>query len=398
MGRDASSSKSHKPEAGVGRGVRAFVALACAAVLVPLLAAGCSGGKDRDGDSMYDSQEKGGWDVTVDTLTERSRHHVTSDPRKADTDGDGLADNEEFFYGTDPRAADTDGDGLTDCQEVRDTNRSHCEDPAYAGPTDGGYGTDPKKADSDPGASLYVLNGPFTDRTGTLAGGRPDSGDGLPDGMELAGYTVTLANGATRFVHTSPRNGDSDGDHLDDGEEYYVYHSDPTVADTDGDGCDDGLDPLPALDEHYAPGLRNFTLQGDSGSAQLHLVLLVANVRIDVPPGNGGTTVQNGQSADLRGLEPAPVHSDQCSYTPRKPWILVQVLASDAATGRGLDVFTRTASPDAHAGGTPSVWWNVQTGRFSWQDDGAGSWESAKGVQFAGADGVLDLAPRVVGA
>src|SRR5262249_25884554 len=44
--------------------------------------------------------------------------HVTSDPTKADTDGDGLSDGQERALGTDPTAADTDADGLTDKAEV----------------------------------------------------------------------------------------------------------------------------------------------------------------------------------------------------------------------------------------------------------------------------------------
>ncbi|MBI4143146.1 hypothetical protein HY480_04700 [Candidatus Uhrbacteria bacterium] len=36
----------------------------------------------------------------------------------ADTDGDGLSDTEETFYGSNPRKSDTDGDGFTDGAEV----------------------------------------------------------------------------------------------------------------------------------------------------------------------------------------------------------------------------------------------------------------------------------------
>jgi hypothetical protein len=210
------------------------------------LLAGCSdlGDQDEDGDGLYDDSERRGWTITVDYLRERVRYQVTSDPRLFDSDGDGLPDQEEYFLGTDPRRADTDGDGLTDCQEVRHTNRTECEDPDFAGPYDGGYNTDPRKADSDPQPGRYILRpGYFTDHTATLANGRPEAGDGLSDGMEVHGYTITLANGHQRFVRTDPRNGDTDDDGLDDGEEVLIYGSDPTVADTDGDGCLDGLDP-----------------------------------------------------------------------------------------------------------------------------------------------------------
>ena len=66
-----------------------------------------------------------------------------TDPRQADTDGDGLTDGDEVrVYGTDPTRADTDADGLTDGEEVRQ------------------HGTDPLDPDSD--------------------------GDGVRDGSEVA--------------------------------------------------------------------------------------------------------------------------------------------------------------------------------------------------------------------
>ena len=90
----------------------------------------------------------------------------------ADTDGDGLTDEEEAVIGTDPLNPDTDGDGITDGDEVNI------------------YGTDPLDADTDddgisdgeeivPGVDGYVTNplDPDTDD------------DGLQDGTEL-GYTM----------------------------------------------------------------------------------------------------------------------------------------------------------------------------------------------------------------
>jgi hypothetical protein len=376
--------------------VRSIPCVALAALLAATVLAGCSGnGKDSDQDTMYDTQEKNGWDVTVDTLTERTKHHTSSDPKDADTDGDGLPDNDEFFLGTDPRLVDTDGDGLTDCQEARHTNRTQCEDESFNGPFDGGYNTDPLKADSDPGVSLYVLNGRFTDHTGTLANGQPATGDGISDGEELAGYTIHLANGNARTVKTDPRNADSDGDHLDDGEERFLYASDPTVADTDGDGCVDGLDPLPAMDEHYDLGLRSFTLKGSSSSVQLRLTVLVANSWLDVPKGST-VTAQNGQSTDLRSVDPAPVHSDECTYTPRHPWVKMQVLAYDASAQppRLLDLSSGVGGTQTTGQGA-TFWWNVADASFSWSDGGADP-VTGSSVSLTGADGLLVLQPAVV--
>ncbi|MBF5041919.1 hypothetical protein FGE12_05910 [Aggregicoccus sp. 17bor-14] len=75
---------------------------------------------DEDHDGLTNQQEANGWDIQVDRvgLGEKKLEHVASDPRKADTDGDGLTDAEEFQK-TDPTKKDTDGDTLSDYEEVR---------------------------------------------------------------------------------------------------------------------------------------------------------------------------------------------------------------------------------------------------------------------------------------
>jgi subtilisin family serine protease len=96
----------------------------------------------------------------------------------ADTDGDGLTDDDEInVYGTDPGNPETDGDGLDDGDEVN----IHLTDPA--------------DADSD--------------------------GDGLDDGEEVNTYL------------TDPNDPDSDGDGLDDGDEVNTHLTDPNDPDSD---------------------------------------------------------------------------------------------------------------------------------------------------------------------
>ncbi len=75
---------------------------------------------DDDGDGLTNKQEADGWEISIDRigLGVFVMETVTSDPRVADTDSDGLDDGEEFQK-TDPRKPDTDGDGLTDTEEVR---------------------------------------------------------------------------------------------------------------------------------------------------------------------------------------------------------------------------------------------------------------------------------------
>jgi len=61
--------------------------------------------------------------------------------------------------------------------------------------------------------------------------GRSDSDDDDSDG---------LTNGEERQLGTDPRNPDTDGDGLKDGEEVKRYRTNPLKADTDGDGLGDG--------------------------------------------------------------------------------------------------------------------------------------------------------------
>jgi len=75
----------------------------------------------------------------------------------ADSDGDGLTDDEELKHGTDPFDPDTDKDGLTDGEEVKQYGTDPLNpDTDWDGLKDGydevkKYGTDPLKRDTDNG-------------------------------------------------------------------------------------------------------------------------------------------------------------------------------------------------------------------------------------------------------
>ncbi len=155
-------------------------------------------------------QVKADQDSDGDGLSDKNEKESGMNPKKADTDNDGLNDGAEVKkYKTDPLKADSDGDGLNDGAEVN----QHKTNPLIAdsdgdGLNDGAevnqYKTDPLKADSD--------------------------GDGLNDGAEVNQYK------------TDPLKADSDDDGLSDGEEINQYKSDPLMADSDGDGLNDGVE------------------------------------------------------------------------------------------------------------------------------------------------------------
>lgn len=118
-----------------------------------------------------------------------------------DTDGDGLTDEEEDYYGTDPSLTDTDGDGTSDYDEIV-------------------AGTDPLVDESEEDTSTDT------------------DGDGLTD------YEENYVYG------TDPDETDTDADNLSDYEEVVTFGTDPLDSDTDGDGTpdgteiDEGTDPL----------------------------------------------------------------------------------------------------------------------------------------------------------
>lgn len=122
-----------------------------------------------------------------------------------DSDGDGLEDAIEIYYGSDINNTDSDGDGLDDYYEVAVS------------------GTDPTKED--------------TDSNGILDGDEDYDSDGLTTFEE-------------KDAGTNPWDDDTDYDNLLDGDEVKQYGTKPLLEDTDEDGLDDeseillGTDPL----------------------------------------------------------------------------------------------------------------------------------------------------------
>lgn len=154
------------------------------------------------------------------------------DPTNPDTDGDGVADGDEFtLYSTYPLSWDSDGDGISDGEELF------------------GIKTDPLVNNN--GASTAPIadtTAPATEPVGdTLATAPVDTAAATSSGAVIA--TDSDADGVAdvdevNIYQTDPYNADSDGDGLTDGNELFATTTDPLVWDTDGDGVQDGQSAL----------------------------------------------------------------------------------------------------------------------------------------------------------
>lgn len=143
---------------------------------------------DRDGDGLDDAVEEAGWTVTVeDGFGERSTREVTSDPTRADTNGDGLCDADARQRFLDPAAlmGDTDGDGLSDLDEI-DT-----------------WGSSPIDVDSDDDSigDPALFDGPEVNDHGTSPTLEDTDGDGISDYREL----VELGNAFDPLLANTPQ-------------------------------------------------------------------------------------------------------------------------------------------------------------------------------------------------
>jgi len=143
-----------------------------------------------------------------------------TNPNSIDTDGDGLSDNEEFYFGldgylTDPTNIDTDGDGLGDYQEWSI------------------FGTDPTTNDTD--------SDNFTDDIDIFPLDSADwidtDGDGVGDNQDFFPFD---------FNESQDSDLDGLGDNLEE-----LMQTDPFSNDTDGDGSLDSIDKFPLNSSEY---------------------------------------------------------------------------------------------------------------------------------------------------
>ena len=199
------------------------------------------GGEDANGNGAIDAGE--------------TDPNDPADDMPIDSDGDGIPDEREPYYGTDPNNPDTDGDGIPDGPEVMDGTDPTNPDTDGDGASDGvedREGTDPLDRDTDDDG---LLDGDELERGTSPV--LPDSDDdGIFDGTEV-GVTdddldpdtdVELGNfvpDADPETTTDPTDPDTDGGSVEDGDE-----------DVNGNGrIDDGeTDPNDPRDDVVMPG------------------------------------------------------------------------------------------------------------------------------------------------
>ena len=159
-----------------------------------------------------------------------------TNPNSIDTDGDGLSDREEFYFGfdgylTDPTNIDTDGDGIDDYSEWSV------------------YGTDPTTNDTDldnftDDIDVFPLD--FSEWLDT-------DGDGVGDNLDFFPFDYNesqdsdldgLGNKLEILMGTDPFFNDTDGDGSIDSIDKFPLNS-SEFLDSDGDGYGDNFDKCP---------------------------------------------------------------------------------------------------------------------------------------------------------
>ena len=234
--------------------------------------------RDSDGDGISDAEELEGWRLTLDpdgwasflasggvvpvggtdapspTLSVTA----TSDPRYADSDGDGLSDGEERVAQSDPRKWDTDGDGLTDLEEVRQ------------------FSTNPSRADSDNDATGGDPTRPLPPLPALLDGAelRLELG---PDGLRRAGPGAT-----------NPAISDTDGDGVNDYHELLSGTRNPVVAE------------VPQIAVIPSPGAQ----------IELYLNTETTDSRIDRTTNGVTTTLEESGSTSMEGSQSITLFSE----------------------------------------------------------------------------------------
>lgn len=205
---------------------------------------------DSDNDTIKDGVEAAEYDIDVWLNGQLSEKTVKTDPLEKDTDDDGLHDGVENLHGTDPTNPDSDGDTIKDGHEV-DPSSNEDGDPDVPP-------TDPTMFDTDGGGvdDGTEIKTDKTDPTNPADDMVDSDGDGVLD--------VTDNCVGTPNSNQANKDEDALGDACDpdidnDGLPNEVEEqlgTDPYKADTDeggindGDEMEDGTHPLDPTDDH----------------------------------------------------------------------------------------------------------------------------------------------------
>ncbi|KAB1192417.1 hypothetical protein GJR96_02750 [Haloferax sp. MBLA0076] len=264
---------------------------------------------DTDGDSLSDVRE-----ATSDKLN----------PRKADTDSDGLNDSRELMLVTLVNVSDTDNDGLKDGAEFDHGTSPIQNDTDNDSLLDGAeihqYGSDPLNNDTD----FDNVSDSIEVRTEILNVSDPDiDDDGLNDGVEWYGETnVTLA--------------DTDADGLDDWNETKVYPTDPVINDTDSDGLLDGNETLRFATEPLDPDTDGDDLK--DGPEKHTFGTNATN------PDTDGDALTDGQEVNEYGTDPLKNDTDGDGLSDAREAKYLQTSPTNADTdGDGIPDGTEVA-------------------------------------------------------
>jgi alpha-galactosidase len=199
---------------------------------------------------------------------------LASDKSRAqdDADGDGLTNLQEYQIGTNPKNADTDGDGLSDGAEVAGAGSRPPTNPLLAD-TDGDGLSD--GVESNTGIWVNATN------TGTNPTKTDTDGDGLSDGVEThTGIYVSPTN-----TGTSPLVRDSDGDGAEDWYEVAACYTNPN------DPNDKPAIPYPLPKPDSTPPVTNKPVKVFLLSGQSNMVGM-ADVNPTNTPGTLATIVK----------------------------------------------------------------------------------------------------------
>ena len=200
--------------------------------------------QDTDDDGICDGDEVNGYEITtINPNGEYIRLTVHSNPTNPDTDGDDFSDGREREAGTHPQDPDdypypTPTLGQEETPTPGETPVPN--DTSARGATSASEATPTPAPNPTPEPTSTPTPSPTPEPT--LIMPTDTDGDGIPDAEERSGYDIQVTpmggSPVTISVSSNPNAPDTDGDGLDDKAEKQAG-TDPRRADTDGDGIMD---------------------------------------------------------------------------------------------------------------------------------------------------------------